>query len=211
MADQQGSAFGLVPPRDGRSEAGVVLSMVDTAPRCRWKDEGGHLRLVVTDPFHPVTAATALKDGCDDCRIVGVAPDVAGRVAPPGVDTVELCPADGFGPAVLDVAQRAGCDLVLPWSDRDALALAGGAGAFRDAGISLLCPRADLVALACDKWAMLQRLSELGVPVAASMLVRDGTGLYRAADAMGYPARRLVSKAATPIGRARRLGLVPRR
>lgn len=200
MADQ-GLVYGLRAARDGWGCDGAVLSMVEpaVAPGCRWTESGGHLRLVVTDPFHPVTAATvtALRDGCGRCRIVGVAPDVARRVAPPGVDAVEVCPADsevGFAPAVLAVAHRTGCDLVLPWSDRDALALAGSAMAYRESGVSLLCPRADLVALACDKWAMLQRLDELGVPVAASMLVEDGQGLYEAAEAMGYPARRLVLK-----------------
>jgi hypothetical protein len=45
------------------------------------------LRLLITDPFHPVTAATIanLRRTCGGCTIVGVDPHATGQLPPPGV------------------------------------------------------------------------------------------------------------------------------
>lgn len=157
------------------------------------------LRLLITDPFHPVSAATlvALRRTCTRAAISAVAADASGRVAPPGVDQLYAVPAPGdpgFAEAVRDAAIEAGADAVLPWSDRDALALATNLDVLASAGIAAVCPPQALVELACDKWATLSRLGDLGVPVPDSRLVCSGDDLYAAAAVLGYPATTLVVK-----------------
>jgi hypothetical protein len=157
------------------------------------------LRLMITDPFHPVSAATvvALRRTCARAVIAAVAPDAGCRLAPPGIDRVYATPAPGdpeFAGAVRDAAVAAGADVVLPWSDRDALALAGNLDVLRSACIAAVCPPRELVELACDKWATLSQLAKLGVPVPDSQLVCSGEELYSAAAALGYPATTLVVK-----------------
>lgn len=166
------------------------------------RGEGGHrhLRLLISDPFHPVTAPTmmALRRGCRDCRVIGVRSADEVGVAPPGVDAVEQVPrpgSDRFVTGVLDVALRHGLSAVLPWTDRDALAVARGRAVLDGAGVAVVCPPTPLVELACDKWATRQALDRLGVPVPDARLVHDSRELVDAARDLGYPSRRLMLKA----------------
>jgi predicted ATP-grasp superfamily ATP-dependent carboligase len=117
------------------------------------------------------------------------------RPAPPGVDTViEVPPVDSitFGEAIERVVATHAISAVLPWTDRDALALSGLVGRLH--GAVVVCPRRELVELACDKWASAIRLDELGVAVPRSRRVSSGADLRSAADELGYPARSLVLK-----------------
>jgi hypothetical protein len=162
-------------------------------------DGAACLRLLITDPFHPVSAATlmALRRTCARAVISAVAPDAGSRLAPPGIDRVYAVPAPsepGFAEAVRDAAIAAGADVVLPWSDRDALALAASLDTLTSAGIAAVCPPQSLVELACDKWATLSKLADLGVPVPDSRLVCSGDDLYAAAAVLGYPSTSLVVK-----------------
>jgi carbamoylphosphate synthase large subunit len=158
-----------------------------------------HFRLLITDPFHPVTAPTmtALRRDCRDCRVIGVHSAVEAGVAPPGVDAVEQVPrpgSDDFVTGVLDVALRHGLTAVLPWTDRDALAVARERAVLDAAGVAVVCPPTPLVELACDKWATRQALDRLGVPVPEARLVHDGRELVDAARDLGHPCRRLMLK-----------------
>lgn len=174
------------------------LDFADRVERC---DHVGAacLRLLITDPFHPVSAATlmALRRTCAEATIAAVAADTGSRVTPPGLDRVHAVPAPfepGFAEAVRNAALVAGADVVLPWSDRDALALVASLDVFTAAGVAVVCPPRELLEMACDKWATLRRLADLGVPVPQSQLVCSGDELRTAATALGYPAVGLVVK-----------------
>lgn len=83
---------------------------------------------------------------------------------------------------------------VLPWTDRDASALARHHARFERAGVALVCPPGPLVALAGDKWATTDRLALLGVPVPETREVSTGGQLREAAEQLGYPGRTLILK-----------------
>lgn len=165
-------------------------------------EEHEHVALLITDPWHPVTAPTvsSLRRGCTACRVVAVSDRHSGagtEPPPPGVDgVVEVPPAQHprFADAVLAAAAAHGATAVLPWTDRDARALAPHHGRFRRAGAPLVCPPPELVELADDKWITMTRLAELGVAVPATCQVRTGDQLREAALELGYPARALILK-----------------
>lgn len=159
----------------------------------------GHLRLLITDPLHPVTASTVagLRRGCRECRVVGIVPGGRSSPPPPSVDTIVTC-AEPDAPEYIDTVLRAATsedvDTVLPWTDRDALAISRRADRLADHGVTVVCPPWPLVGLACDKWSTVQRLAEIGVAVPRSVGVGSGEELTAAAEQLGYPRRSLVLK-----------------
>jgi len=159
----------------------------------------GRLRLLVTDPFHPVTAMTLqeLRRGYANSVVLGVDPEAERFPAPPGYDGVIACPVPeepGYCEAIGEIAVGHGIRAVLPWTDRDALALSRGAKRLAALGVATVCPPHELVALACDKWATIARLDRMELPVPATRVVRCGDELRAAARALGYPDRSLVVK-----------------
>jgi hypothetical protein len=156
-----------------------------------------HVRLVVTDPFHPVASSTvvALRGGCSGGVVLGVAPGAGERPPPPGLDRVVALhnvDATEFESGLRALVSREGIEVILPWTDRDALALSALGDRFE--GAALVCPRRSLVELAGDKWATIVGIRELGVPVPAARVIATGADLRRAAGELGYPARSLVLK-----------------
>ena len=182
-----------------RSTAGVPTGH-QRYPARQWRESQANesLRLVVTDPLHPVVEATitGLKRRYRHCAVIGVQHG-ATVPPPPALAKLVACPpptAAGYAEAVAAIAVREGAEALLPWTDADALALAPLAGRLRAQGVALVCPPASLVALACDKWATLEQLASAGVQVPPTLLVRVPAGLVPAAERLGYPARSLVVK-----------------
>lgn len=158
-----------------------------------------HLALLISDPFHPVTAPTmmALRGGCTECLVVGVDAAAENEPSPPGVDVVLPVPTPqsaGFAEAVRDVAAERRLTAVLPWTDRDARGLSRHRSLFERAGVALICPPSALVDLAGDKWATVQVLRNLGVTVPESRIVRTGDELRDSARDLGYPGQDLILK-----------------
>jgi carbamoyl-phosphate synthase large subunit len=157
------------------------------------------MRLLITDPFHPVVQTTiaALKSEYGDgCHVIGISP-ITEIPPPPLLDGLELCPrpdAPSFEVRLLDVVRRERIDTVLPWTDADALALGRATERLARAGATLVGPPWRLVRLACDKWSTLERLTAIGIPVPMTRLVASASEVESAALELGYPAHRLILK-----------------
>jgi predicted ATP-grasp superfamily ATP-dependent carboligase len=156
------------------------------------------VRLLITDPLHPVVECTVcpLKRRYPALVVFGVS-SIGGAVPPPSLESVLVCPSTDdprFAPALAELVGRYRIDVVLPWTDADALVISHHAPDLAAAGARVACAPADLVRLACDKWATLQRLVELSVPVPATYLARSAAELADAARELGYPARPLMLK-----------------
>ena len=78
---------------------------------------------------------------------------------PPGTD-----PA--YVDAIRDIAKRQGVDLILPWSDEEAVALANARQSIEQTGTILACAPTELLRDMADKGKAYARLSSLGLPVA---------------------------------------------
>jgi predicted ATP-grasp superfamily ATP-dependent carboligase len=157
------------------------------------------MRLLITDPMHPVVECTVgpLKARCPSgLAVLGVS-SAGGAVPPPSLERVLVCPATDdprFASALVELVGRHRIDVVLPWTDADALVISRHAPELAAAGAQVACAPAALVQLACDKWATLQRLVELSVPVPSTFLVRSAAELSDAARELGYPTRPLMLK-----------------
>ena len=161
--------------------------------------EGRVMRILVTDSLHPVTSETVcwLRRAGVASHLVGVWPGGSPVMAPPGLDAIEAVSdssSPGYWRAVLAAALAHRVDVVMPWSDADAKALAGHVSAFAASGVGILCPPAELVALACDKWRTIGALEAAGLPVPRSRLVTDADQLTDTAQGLGYPTADLILK-----------------
>jgi hypothetical protein len=158
----------------------------------------GSMRLLITDPLHPVVNCTIqpLKAGFPEGLVVlGVTP--VRSATPTSLDGLLVCPPlddPRFVSALAELVRRCRVDVVLPWTDAEALVISRGVEELARAGARVACPPAALVELACDKWATLRRLAELRVPVPATYLVGSAAELLDAAAELGYPDRSLMIK-----------------
>lgn len=157
------------------------------------------MRILVTDSMHPVTSETVcqLRRAGAVSHVVGVWSGESPVTPPPGLDAVEVVPdsrTPGYWRAVLAVAVAHRVDVVMPWTDADANALAGHMGAFVASDVGMLCPPAAMVALACDKWRTIGALKAAGLSVPRSCLVTDANQLSEAAHDLGYPTNDLILK-----------------
>lgn len=164
-------------------------------------------RLLITDPLHPVVPATmtaiqseSAAAGKPPWTVLGLVEGpiaTAELVPPPGVNELVVgSPArePGWASRVITLAVERRVDAVLPWTDRDAELLAPVATELGELGVALVCPPEALVALAADKWATADRLSQLGIPTPATRQVERNTELAAAARQLGYPRRQLILK-----------------
>jgi carbamoyl-phosphate synthase large subunit len=165
------------------------------------------MRVLITDPFHPVVPATVLglkeraRAAGEEWTVLGLASRSEGA-RPPALDGLIAGP-DWRKPRWQDLVALAGSsriDVLLPWTDLDPQGIARYADPLAAAGISVACAPAPLVELAADKWATTLRLAELGVPVPETRLVRTAGEVEKAAVDLGYPQAPLLLKPRDPAG-----------
>jgi biotin carboxylase len=95
--------------------------------------------------------------------------------------------AEDYAQQLLSAAAKAEADVVLPWSDSDARALAPYAGLFREAGHVLVCLDPDNVLLCSDQWDTLQALGAASIPVPRSHLASGARAVEACAADLGHP------------------------
>jgi carbamoyl-phosphate synthase large subunit len=129
-------------------------------------------------------------------RVVGIdaAEDAVGA---PWCDVFETAPM-GDDPAYCDVilglCQREGIQVVIPWSDEEAFAIAHARDRFEDLGIAVAAPTLEVSAIAGNKADALDWLKQQNVPVPDYRRVSTLDELRSAAAEMGYPDKMLALK-----------------
>lgn len=127
----------------------------------------------------PLNIRLLKRSRCSDVWVLGVdsRADAAGRYfadafarVPPGDD-----PA--YSEAILSLVRQHGIDLILPWSDEEALALAAQREALAAAGGILACAPLSTLQIMTDKAASYRLLSSAGVRMPAWQQVGDHSAL----------------------------------
>jgi carbamoyl-phosphate synthase large subunit len=149
------------------------------------------LTIVVTASGAPGTAALlrALREnGERDVRLVGT--DMSERsVGRHLCDAFHLVPAGadpGFADAMLELAERAGADAILPQSSFDLEGLAAHRDRFP---MPVLVSRPDTIVRSNDKAETYSLLHRIGVPAPEFRRVRGAREVDAAARELGYPDR----------------------
>jgi carbamoyl-phosphate synthase large subunit len=107
---------------------------------------------------------------------------------------------DGYAQALLDVCSNCGVELVIPESDGEAVALAQAESTFAAAGFKVLCSPYRTTRVAANKYLLMCRLREHGVPVPAFHLVHTVSEAEAALAQLGFPERPVVFKPVDSAG-----------
>lgn len=102
--------------------------------------------------------------------------------------------------ALAKVVADDGIDVVVPWSDQEAFAIAGARDALRAAGAEALVSPVEQLEVIQDKLETYRQLEKAGIPVPEYTCVRDVDDLRAALSAYGYPQRTVVVKPARSRG-----------
>ena len=163
------------------------------------------IAVLVTDPLHPVAAetlASLLHDHPGEFEFHGLVqecPAVTGRgfvhhwPCPPVTDAA-------FPDRLLEVVERSGTRIVLPWTDLDALVLSAMRDRLAAAGAHVVTPGPEITRLCDDKLAAHCALIDAGLPSVESVRIDSLEDLTSAADYLGYPGRRLRLKPRSGAG-----------
>ncbi|MDH3198504.1 MAG: ATP-grasp domain-containing protein [Candidatus Krumholzibacteria bacterium] len=168
-------------------------------------ESGRVTSVLIPGVCHPIAAETLgrLRQAAgDSLRIVGVDLEERGHDYEE-VDAFHFVPpatSPKFIPALLEICERHGVDLVVPWSDLEVEAISTHAAEFRAAGVATLCGSAESVQRALDKGTTLEDLERHGIPVPAYALAASADEVERAAAELGYPERSVVVKARRSSG-----------
>jgi carbamoylphosphate synthase large subunit len=108
--------------------------------------------------------------------------DAAGRYFADAFAVVPAGDAGGYVEAVAALVEAHGIELVLPWSDEEALALAGARDALAAKGATLACAPLETLKLMTDKAATYRKLTEAGLTMPDWVLVETESALAAAVD-----------------------------
>ncbi|MGE5147205.1 MAG: ATP-grasp domain-containing protein, partial [Candidatus Eiseniibacteriota bacterium] len=108
--------------------------------------------------------------------------DAAGRYFADAFATVPPGGDAGYADAVLKLVETHGIELVLPWSDEEALALAASRERLAAKGVTLACVPLETLKLMTDKAATYRALAEAGLAMPEWVVVETEEALAAAVD-----------------------------
>lgn len=131
-----------------------------------------------------------------DFRIVGVnvSPSVPARRMADAFYQVPFGESPDYIAALMEVVQKEGVDVVLPWSDEEAFAVSGALVELERAGCRALVSSPGCLDLIADKHRTYKNLEDAGIKVPEFTPVADPDGLAAALKKYGHPERTVVVK-----------------
>lgn len=117
-----------------------------------------------------------------------------------GFSTVPLGDDKDYAAAVLGIAKDRGIDVVLPWSDDEAVALSSARSKFDAIACDIMASPTDVLATISNKLETYEKLEQAGLPVPRYVAVESLEDLIAAVRNEGYPQRSVIVKPATGRG-----------
>lgn len=158
--------------------------------------------ILITDVSHPVTASAlgTLRSSLDyTYRIIGVDHSVAQYpVGKLWVDHHYIVPtpdnANDYVNAVLDICKKHAVNVIVPWTNDEAIALAKYTSSFLKHGIKLLTSSIDGINKVVDKHTLMNNLRRKGFATPVFFNVDTVPELRSAVKTLGYPKNKVVVK-----------------
>lgn len=156
-------------------------------------------RILITDASHPVTPSalkTLREVKGEKYYIVGV--DIEKNA--PGflwTDSHYIVPPPNkpeYIEEILRICEKEHVELVIPWTNDEALTISKKASLFKKRGVALLCGSAKSIENVVDKGKLLQNLQGTDVPVPDFRLASTPKEVEAAAKNLGYPDKPVVIK-----------------
>lgn len=156
--------------------------------------------VLVTGGGAPGIAGTiaALRSNPDNAPVRIITTDIRDRVVGAYLaDGFHCLPAPedpGYIDAILKVASKEGCDVILPQTTREIQVLAEARDACAHAGHPVVVSSPEAIATANDKHSLVQTAHRAGIPCPESVITNSEESLVRALERFGYPERPAVVK-----------------
>ncbi len=117
-----------------------------------------------------------------------------------GFFTVPLGGDAGYADTLLNIAQREKIDIVVPWSDGEAITLSKDRARFDAIGCDVMASPSEVLDTISDKLKTYRKLENAGLSVPNYAAVDSSDDLIAAIQDAGYPQRSVVVKPATGRG-----------
>ena len=156
------------------------------------------LKILFTDVGHLVTGSTLedLKRQGDDFYIVGIdnTRDTMGDLWVDKFYLISKPSEPNYIKDLYGVALKESVDLIVPWTNEEALLIAKNAKIFSDSGIKILNNTEEMIYSVVDKGLMFDNLKSKGFPVPNYKLAFNIKDLKEAVLELGYPDNPVVVK-----------------
>jgi len=159
------------------------------------------IRVLITDASHPVTpgAIESLREiESENFYFIGV--DHEGNKEPVASLWVEkhyLVPSLGnakFAREIFNISVKEGVNIVVPWTNEDAVEISRLQTKFSKKGIKLLCGSVETIEKVIDKGKLFRALKDADLPVPKFLFVNSLDDIKQAAKELGYPRKLVVAK-----------------
>lgn len=165
----------------------------------------GATRILITDVSHPVTpsalkALRQIKE--EEYYIVGIdsGQDTVGFLWTDSYYIVSPPDKPEYIQEVLDICAKEKVELVIPWTNDEAVAISRAAPEFKKHGIALLCGSSKSIEKVVDKGKLFQELEKTDIPIPKFRLASTPIEIEKAAIVLGYPQEPVVIKPRTLSG-----------
>lgn len=129
-------------------------------------------------------------------RVIGVdiESDIAGQYLVDTFFTVPPPESPAYVPAMRRICAQESVAVILPQTTREIVALSEERDEFSRAGIGVMVSDACVIRIANDKWELISKAKEIGLPCPATFLARSEEELITCALDLGYPQRPVAVK-----------------
>lgn len=160
------------------------------------------LNILITDVSHPVTASAieTLRSTGHLYNIVGIDHSISQyAVGELWVDHHYTVPSlsddtEGYVSSALQICKRHNINVIVPWTNEEAIIFAKHAPAFLEIGTRILTSNIDAIDRVVDKYFLMNGLKEKGFVTPNFYAVNTIPELNSAVEALGYPSKSVVVK-----------------
>ncbi|RLG19015.1 ATP-dependent carboxylate-amine ligase [Candidatus Micrarchaeota archaeon] len=126
--------------------------------------------------------------------VVDIQDDVVGKYLADGFIQVPPPESDEYLPSLLQIVKREGISVILPQTTREVARLSKSIETLASTGVAVVVSSAQSIEIANDKFLLLQKAEETGVPYPAYHRTDSKTTLLEAVELLGYPQKKVVVK-----------------
>lgn len=161
---------------------------------------GNVITVLVTGGGAPGIAGTiyAVRNNPDgiDFRIIttDIKDDVVGRYLADKFYKVPPPENEEFIPRLKEIARKEKVKVIIPQTTREIAKLSRNIGEFANLGIIVIVSPSESIRIANDKFLLLEKAKQIGVPCPTYYLTDSKDSLIKAVKLLGYPERKVVIK-----------------
>jgi len=126
--------------------------------------------------------------------------DVVGKYFADSFYKVPPPEKEKYVPLLQEISQREKVKVIIPQTTREIMVLSENMEKFTDLGVAITVSSPESIRIANDKFSLLQKAKEIGVPCPGYYLTDSEASLIEAIRSLGYPRKKVVVKPRTSNG-----------